>query len=355
VNIKQFIESSKRIKPYRPTPPVSGVSDVLKLNSNENLLLSKQFIQGMVVEAANETDPRLYPQGEEQELKQVIAKLNNVEPDQVVISAGGDQVIELLFSLLQRGDSVTAVTPTFSMYPRAALQRGIELREASLGNDFTLNVQRTLEIADGSSMLVVCNPNNPTGNQFPREDLVELIEGFNGLVLVDEAYQEYSDYSLVELTKEYMNLIILRTFSKAYGLAGMRLGYCIANKELATTLRDRYLMPYPVPNIVLKTGYKMLIQNQLVMDTVAETKKQREWLIKELQSLDGVEAFPSQANFVLFNTEKPYNEVYDQLLGRGIILSKQGRVLDKENCLRVTIASKPMLIRLLDALKEAIK
>lgn len=355
MNIRQFIESSKGIKPYRPTPPMVGGEDVLKLNSNENLFLDKQFIQGLVSEAALETDPRLYPQGEEADLKQVIAGLNNVEPDQVVVSAGGDQVIELLFSLLQRGDSVTAVTPTFSMYPRAAQQRGIDLREAPLRPDFTLDVQKTLEIAEGSSMLVVCNPNNPTGNQFPKEDILKLIEGFNGLVLVDEAYQEYSNYTIAESTTEYENLIVLRTFSKAYGLAGLRLGYCISGSELATTLRDRYLMPYPVSNLVLKTGCKVLEQNQLITETVEETKKLRGWLLSELDKLDGIQAYPSQANFVLFKTEKPYNEVYDQLLSRGIILSKQGKVLDKENCLRVTIAPKPMLERLLEALKEATK
>jgi len=354
VNVKQFIESSKGIKPYRPTPLLE-TTDIIKLNSNENLFLSKEFIQGLVSEAALETDPRLYPLGEEQELKQMIAELNNIEPDQVMVSAGGDQVIELLFSLLSRGDSVTAVTPTFSMYPQAAKQRGIELGQASLRPDFSLDVKRTLEVAEGSQMLVVCNPNNPTGNQFPKPDIMELVEGFNGLMLVDEAYTEYSNYSIAELTKDYDNLIVLRTFSKAYGLAGLRLGYCISNTELAMTLRDRFMMPFPVSNLVLKTGGKVLEQNQLVMDAVDETKKLRDWLVSELNNLDGVEAYPSDANFVLFNTEKPYNEVYEELQSKGIILSKQGKVLDKENCLRVTIAPKPMLERLLKALKEATK
>ena len=354
MNIKQFIESSKGIKPYRPTPLVEA-TNILKLNSNENLFLSKEFIQGLVSQAVSETDPRLYPLGEEQELTQMIANLSNVEPDQVMVSAGGDQVIELLFSLLSRGDAVTAVTPTFSMYPRAAQQRGIELRQASLRPDFSLDVQNVLDVALGSSMVVICNPNNPTGNQFPKEDILGLVEGFDGMVLVDEAYTEYSGYSIAELTKDYTNLIVLRTFSKAYGLAGLRLGYCITNKELASTLRDRYMMPYPVSNLVLKTGCKVLEQNQLIMETVEETKKLRDWLVSELDQLDGVEAYKSDANFVLFNTEKPYNYVYDKLLSRGIILSKQGKVLDKENCLRVTIAPKPMLERLLKALKEATK
>ena len=115
------------------------------------------------------------------------------------------------------------------------------------------------------------------------------------------------------------------------------------------------MMPFPVSNLVLKTGCKVLEQNQLVMEAVGETKELRDWLVSELNQLAGVEAYQSDANFVLFNTEKPYNEVYGDLLSRGIILSKQGRVLDKENCLRVTIAPKPKLERLLEALKEATK
>ncbi len=362
MNTDEIIEASRRIQAYKPSPPVAEIAeglglqveDILKLNSNENLFLDRGFVQKIVSEAALETDPRLYPQSEEAELKQKISEYNKVDTDQVVVSAGGDQAIEMLFSLLQKGDKITAVTPTFSMYPRTALQRGIQLNEAPLRDDFTLDVGETLSSAAGSSLLVVCNPNNPTGNQFPRKDVIELIAGFDGLVLVDEAYQEYSDYSLAELTKNHENLLVLRTFSKAFGLAGLRLGYCITNRRLAETLRDRFMMPYPVSNIVLKAGIKSLSQNDLVTDKVSETKKTREWLVTTLNSVEGVEAFPSKANFVLFNTEKPYSQVYDGLMNRGIILSKQGKILRKENCLRVTVAPRPLMDRFIDALKEVL-
>ena len=178
----------------------------------------------MLLEAAYETDPRLYPQDEEQQLTVKIAELSKVQRGQVMITAGGDQLIEVLFSLLKPGDKVTAVTPTFSMYPRAAKQRGVILVEAPLMSDFSLNPEKTLELAEGSELLVICNPNNPTGNQFPKESVTKLIEGFDGLVLLDEAYQEYSEYNLAGLVEDRDNLIILRTFSKAYGLAGLRLG-----------------------------------------------------------------------------------------------------------------------------------
>lgn len=362
MNITKLIKSSKRIEAYHPSPSLDSlatslglsVQEILKLDANENMFLDRQFMKETLVEVAYETDPRLYPQREEENLKQRLAKLNDIKPSQIVVSVGGDHAIEILFSLLQRGDLVTAVSPTFSMYPRAALQRDLKYREASLKPDFSLNIEKTLKIANGSSILVICNPNNPTGNQFPRDDVLELVDSFGGLVLVDEAYQEYANYSLVKETAKYQNLVVLRTFSKAYGLAGLRLGYCVTREEFASTLRERFLMPYPVPNIVLKTGFKMLENQALIHKTVEKSKVERKWLIDELNKLKGVEAYPSDTNFILFKTNKPYEDVYMALLRSGIFVRKIGNVLGRENCLRVTVAPRPMLERFLTALEGAI-
>ena len=353
MNTKTLTKAAKDIKPYRPTPPLKDQGTVLKLNSNENLFITRKQVQEVLLDAAYETDPRLYPQDEEQQLIQKIAARNNVEPSQVMITAGGDQLIELLFSLLRPGDRMTAVSPTFSMYPRAAQQRGVQLVEALLEQDFSLNPEKTLELAKGSELLVICNPNNPTGNQFSEESVIKLIEGFDGLVLLDEAYQEYSEYTLAELVKEYDNLIILRTFSKAYGLAGLRLGYCLACEELVSTLREKYMMPYPVSNLILRAGIKMIDQTPTVLDSVGEAKQERAWLISELNKVPGVEAFPSDACFVLFKTEKPINEVYEALLSQGIIISRQ--TVFEEEYLRVTVAPRKLGERFIERFREATK
>ncbi len=356
MNIKTLLESSKDVASYRPAPPVKELAKgldtyVLKLNSNENLFLSRKLLQEVLLEAAYETDPRLYPEDEEQQLTAKIAELNKVEPDQVMITSGGDQLIELLFSLLRPGDKVTAVTPTFSMYPRAAKQRRVTLVEAPLTPDFSLDPDKTLEQAEGSELLVICNPNNPTGNQFPKESVIKLIEGLNGLVLLDEAYQEYSEYTLAGLVKDYDNLIVLRTFSKAYGLAGLRLGYCIASRQLVETLREKYMMPYPVSNLILRAGAKMLERAETVSETVEEAKRERAWLTEELDKLSGVEAYPSEACFVLFKTEKPIDGVYDALISQGVIVSRQ--TVQDTDCLRVTVAPRKLGERFIDALREA--
>jgi histidinol-phosphate aminotransferase len=352
MNTQQIIESGKMIEPFKPSPVDTGV---LKLDANENLFLDIEFVKNILVQAAKETDPRLYPQGEEEELSQLIADLNQVNPSQVVVSAGGDQIIELLYSLLERGSSVAAVTPTFSMYPRTATQRELVFREAALEPDFSLNVEKTLEVAEGSSILVVCNPNNPTGNQFPYDDILKLVGGFNGIVLVDEAYQEYAEYSLADQTERYKNLIILRTFSKAYGAAGLRLGYLITNQKLAITLREKYMTPFPISNIVLNTGCRLIKKQEQVQKVVGDTKLERIWLTERLNNIKGVKAYPSDANFVLFNIEKPYRVVYETLKNNGVLVRTIGRVLDKENYLRVTVAPRPILKRFIGALEEALR
>ena len=352
------------VKPYKPSPYVDQLAaklginprNVLKLDANENLFLLKNFIQKVMVEASYASDSRLYPETEGDELRFQLAKLNGVDPDQIIIASGGDQIIEVLYdSLVKRGGRVTAVTPTFSMYARAANQRQLEYIEAPLNSDFTLNVQGVLGKAEGSDLLVLCNPNNPTGNEFNKDEILQLIDGFDGFVLIDEAYMDFGNYSLVQETDYRKNLLILRTFSKAYGLAGLRLGYCMTNVELAEIINGQCMMPYPVSSPVLRVG-TILLRNQEKIDGLVETaKEERERLIDELNTIDGVTAFPSATNFVLLNTEKPYSEVYEGLQDRGILIRAFGKVLDKDNCLRVTVAPRPMMDRFIEALREITK
>lgn len=360
MSIEAVKERLREVKSYRPSPYVEQVAekmginpcDVLKLDANENLFLSKHFMQQVMIEASYETDPRLYPKREADYLREQIAEVNGVDPDQVVIASGGDQIIELIYnSLVGDGDKVSAITPTFSMYPRAAKQRQIEYTELPLNPDFSLPEKN----AQSYGLLILCNPNNPTGNQFNREKLIKLMDETKGFVLVDEAYNEYGEYSLAGETKTRKNLIVLRTFSKAYGMAGLRLGYCITNSELAELLTTKCLMPYPVSSPVLRAGSILLRNKEQVDRMVEQAKAIREELIAELNQINGVTAYPSATNFVLFNTEKPYLEVSEGLKERGILVRVFGDVRDQKNCLRVTLAPKPMMKRFIQALKEAAK
>jgi len=362
MSLDEFISGSSDLGVYKPGEPVEEldarlgipVDRILKLNANENLFLPLSTLRRVLAVAAAETDPRLYPGGEEAALAERLASLHGASPDQVILAAGGDMIIDLVMSsLVKPGDTVLAVDPTFSMYPRTAKIKGLNLRTVSLDDRFGLDGERVLEESQGAGLIVLCNPNNPTSNQFPRGEVMKIVEGFRGFVLIDEAYAEYGDYTLIPEALERENLVILRTFSKAYGLAGLRLGYGIANTVLARTLAERYAMPFSVPNIVLRVGAKLLDEAETVQGAIREVKRERGFLVEALNEIEGVKAFPSDTNFVLFSTDKPYETIYNRLLEKGIIIRKIGAVPGHTDCLRVTVAPREMTARFLEALREA--
>jgi histidinol-phosphate aminotransferase len=183
------------------------------------------------------------------------------------------------------------------------------------------------------------------------EEIETLAKAFQGIVILDEAYVEFADYSFVTRIREFQNMIILRTFSKAFGLAALRLGYAVANPELAKILREKAPLPYPVSGFTLRMGEKMLDNIDLMKKSVSELKKERGKLITSLNEIKGVQAFDSQADFLLVNTQKPAEEVNEKLLKQGIMLKKWGKILQYENCFRVTVGLPEMNAKLIRALK----
>ena len=363
MNLDEFVSSSSDLGIYKPGEPVEElaarldlpIDRILKLNANENLFLPRFILQRVLAVAAAETDSRLYPGREEGVLAEKLANLHGASPDQIVLASGGDMIIDLVMSsVVKQGDTVLAVTPTFSMYPRTAKIKGLVYRTVRLDGRFMVDGERVLDEAEGAGLIVLCNPNNPTSNQLPRGEVMKVVDGFEGFVLIDEAYAEYGEYSLIREAVERENLIVLRTFSKAYGLAGLRLGYGVTNAVLARTLAERYLMPFSVSSFVLRVGAKLLDERETVLDAIEEVKRERGVLVDFLNGLDGVEAFPSDTNFVLFTTNKPYEEVYDGLLEKGVIIRKIGSVPGYSDCLRVTVAPRDVASRFLGALGEVL-
>ncbi len=322
---------------------------ILKLNSNENLFIPEDFLKKIILEAVEEMDPRIYPRGEKQELIGALARHLKVPSNRIMVGTGSDQLIDLISrAFLKDGDMAITIDPTFSMYGRCVMIQGAQLIKTPLNEDFSLNVERILDSAgDGAKLLFLCSPNNPTANQFRREDVAALIEEFNGVVVVDEAYVEFSNGSIIDLTGRSENLIVLRTFSKAFGLAGLRLGYAISNEEITSVLSERLQMPYSVTLTALKTGRKILERIDVVENAIAELRRAREKMIKRLNDLEGIEAFDSQTNFVLIRAERDSKLIYESLLKRGVIIRNIGRVLHFENCLRVTVPPEEMMDRLI--------
>jgi len=333
-----------------------GVSPdkIVKLNFNESLFVDRAKQAELMKEVADEFDLRLYP---EDEVPKFLAKLSGyigAPANFLVVGNGGDEIIDRIVRLfVEKGEATLSFAPTFSI-PRLCVKRQEgEYISVPLLSDLQLDVKGLLSnFSDKTRLLYLCSPNNPTSSQFKMEDIETLAKAFPGIVILDEAYDEFADYSFVPRIREFQNMIILRTFSKAFGLAALRLGYAVANPELAKILTEKAPLPYPVSGFTLRVGGKMLDNIDLVRNSVRELVAERGKLIKAFNQIKGVEAFDSQADFILVNTQKPADEVNEKLLKRGIMLKKWGKILQYENCFRVTVGLPEMNAKLIQALKQ---
>ena len=335
-------------KKYRLSP-----SAILKLNYNENLFLPREKLVPLLKEVAEECDLRIYPQEEENSLKEKIGEYLKILPECVAIGNSSDEIMDRIIRIfLEKGDRAVTFMPTFSIFRYCVNYGGADFVGLPLRDDFSVNVEAMLAaFTPEAKLLYLCSPNNPTANQLKPREVEALMEDFPGIVLVDEAYAEYADYSVVPLIDKYENLIVLRTFSKAFGLAGLRLGYATANPALAQTI-NKLPTPYAVNVVSLSMGRKLLENMAMVQHSVEALKAERGRLISQLNALKGVEAFESKTNFVLFNTDQPYEDVYMSLLKQGLVIKKLGKLLQHKNCLRSTVGLPEMNRKLLKALND---
>lgn len=329
-------------------------SEIVKLDANENFFIPRDKLVKLIVEALENFDPRLYPQEEEQELKEKLSSYVGAPVDCITVGCGSDELMERITRLfLENGEQALTISPTFSMYRHAVNLQKAELVEVPLKEDFSLDMDTLLmKMTPKTRIFFLCSPNSPTANQFKTDEIECLTDAFHGIMVVDEAYAEFAENSVVSLTARFRNLIVLRTFSKAFGLASLRLGYCIASREISKILSKEVGLPYPVNSIALKVGAKILENMDIVEKAVRQIKDERGKLIKALNSIPGVKAFDSQTNFVLFKTDKASSEVYEGLLRRGIIVRNLGKILKMNNCFRSTVGLPEMNAKLIEALKE---
>jgi histidinol-phosphate aminotransferase len=329
-------------------------SEIIKLNFNETVFIPKAELSALIKEVADEIDLRLYPEDEEVKLRKKLTGYMKVPKDYLAVGNASDELIDRIIRLfVEKGDIAISFSPTFAI-PRLCVKREEgKWSTVPLLSNLQLDVKNLLaKFSDKTRLLYLCSPNNPTAAQFKREDVEALVKAFPGVVILDEAYCEFADYSFVPRIREFENMIILRTFSKAFGLAALRLGYAVANPELAKILTEKSPLPYPVSAFTIRMGCKMLDNIELMKKSVEQVKSERGKLIKALNEIDGVEAFDSQANFLLVNTRKPADEVYEKLLKRGIMLKKLGKLLQYDNCFRVTVGLPEMNAKLIEALKQ---
>lgn len=283
-----------------------------------------------------------YPDPHHAKLKQAIAKLKGVSEGQIFIGgAGSDEAIDLVFRIFCRPgiDNAIAIAPSYGVYKVSAAINDVELREVMLGDAYRLPVENLLSAADSNSkVLWICSPNNPTANAFPTEALEELAEKFNGMVVIDEAYSDFSsEPSMLTVLDRHPNLIVLQTFSKAWGMASLRIGMAFAAPEIAE-LFGRVKYPY---NINGPTQEELLrrITTTDIISQVAEIISERERLVKSLSDIPAVKKiYHSDANFILVKFDDP-DMVYDYLIAHGVIVRNRNRVKGCEGTLRITVGT----------------
>ena len=335
-------------------PPLNENS--VKLDSNENYVLSKQFQNDIVSEARKNSDVREYPLGGAERLIEMISKFVKVPTSMIGIGNGSDQILDLILSnFASKQTKVLTSNPTFSFFEERCKLYSIPLIAIPFSDDMELDVNKFLKESKNADILYLDSPNNPTGFQFSKTELQKLIKSFNGLIIIDEAYGEFSDYSLSSLVNTQSNLIVVRTLSKSFGMAGIRLGYFVANKKFTDTFLNVLQYPYPLSTITIESGILALQKVNLMDNATKIIKIERQRIIETLQKFDTFEVFDSKANFVLFDAHSSYKRVYSALAEQGISIRKLGKIGNHEGCLRVTIGTKEMNSKFLLAIRDLLQ
>ena len=300
-------------------------------------------------------DHNRYPDPYQLELKAEIAKIKHVKPSQIFLGNGSDEAIDLLFrAFCNPGiDNVILLPPTYGMYEVSAGINDVETRKVPLTADFQIQTDLILRTVDKNTKIIfVCSPNNPSGNKVKREDILRLLGEFNGLVVVDEAYIDFSDEpSFTTHLGEHGNLIVMQTFSKAWGLASLRLGMAFASKQLIKIL-NRIKPPYNISGLTQQTVLASIQKVDKVNSMIADMLQEREFLKNELSQLDFVEKIhPSHANFLLVKIPNA-SHVYDDLIEEKIIVRNRSKVQLCEECLRISVGTRSENEAFITALKK---
>lgn len=296
-----------------------------------------------------------YPDPLQWSVKEKIAEIKYVKPQQIMLGVGSDEPIDLIYRVFcePKTDNAVAINPTYGMYGVCADINNVEYRQVNLDEGFSLNADKVLKATDNNTKVIfLCSPNNPTGNLLSEAQIEKILKGFDGIVVIDEAYIDFSNTPswLTKLNK-YPQLIILQTFSKAWGLAAARCGMAFASEEIISFF-NKVKYPYNINILTQKLILEKLEQMEVKENWVKEILSQRTLLIAELENLDIVKhIYPSDANFILVKVDDA-NLRYKQLVGSGIIVRNRNSVTLCENCLRITIGTAQDNKELLQVLKS---
>lgn len=339
---KFFRASLLKLNPYKSAREeyLSEGRDMILIDANENPFQSST---------------NRYPDPLQGELKQKISKWKNVNPNQLYLSNGSDEFItQIIMACCEPGrDEIMIVPPTFGMYKVSAQILGVGIIEVPLKPGFKLNTKAIIDSAkENTKLIFIPTPNNPTANNFDPIEIKKIIKSFNGIVVIDEAYIEFSNHeSFTKLLEYYPNLAVCQTFSKAQGMAGARLGMAFANSDLINYL-NKFKAPYNLNSLTISAALKRINEQVLVKNQVKIILRERKKLEISLRKIKFVESvFPSDANFILIRVDNSLKR-YKQLLNYGIVVRNSSKNIFCENTLRITVGLKDENEKLLFVMKK---
>ncbi len=333
----------------------SNIKDLVPYSSARNEYSGKNAIFLDANENPYNSPYNRYPDPLQAELKKKIAFIKKVNPDQLFLGNGSDEAIDLVFRIFGEPgiDNMVTIDPSYDMYKVCANINNIGVKKVKLTDEFQLPVKEIIKSIEGQTKLIfICSPNNPTSNCFAKNDIIKIIKAFNGIVILDEAYIDFAiNKSLLNNLNEYPNLIILQTFSKAWGMAGIRLGMAFATNEIIK-LMNSVKYPYNINSLTAEVALRNIRNVKQKDEWVEILLIERENLRIALRSLDIVDkVLPSDSNFLMARFAEP-RKVYNYLIDKKIIIRDRSKVSMCEGFLRITIGTQSENLLLISALRE---
>lgn len=303
-----------------------------------------------------ETGLNRYPDPFQRNVKNELSTIKNYPANQILLGNGSDEVLDLIFRAFcePNQDNVIAISPSYGMYSVLANLNAIEYRKSLLNeNDFQPNIEDIFSKVDANTkMIFLCSPNNPTGEIIKKEYILEIVKRFNGLVIIDEAYIDFStEPSWINEIKNYPNIIVIQTLSKAFGLAGIRLGILYASQEIIAVL-NKIKPPYNINQLTQQKALEILKDYdkiKLITQTIIDQKQLLETALKEITFIEKI--YPSDANFILIKVDDATNR-YNELIEKGIVIRNRTNDDLCKNCLRITVGTEEENEKILENLKS---
>ena len=312
----------------------------IKLNQNETPYDWSNDLKLKILNELQKTSWNRYPDLKANYLIEKIAEILNCTPNQIVLGKGSNEVIQSIISAtISNNDKVCILCPTFPIYKMITNQNDGIILESKLDEQFKINEKDLLDKALQSKITILCNPNSPSGTLIAHDTIEKILSSIKGFLVIDEAYVDFSKYSCLSLLSKNSNLIITRTFSKAFGLAGFRLGYAIMHSKVAYEIQ-KCMLPFNIDKPSIIAGNIILNDYEKIIENSNKIINQREKLISRINDLDGFKAFKSRANFFLLESNISPKEVFNKLLIKGILVRDVSNYYLCKNKIRISIGNE---------------